>query len=151
MERTAKHYLSRARHLDTEIEALLQQKQQIYDSITRITQNYDADITSGSKDPHKYDKLVELIEIIDRKTDEYVDALKEINQTIMKVPDDRQRNVLLLYYTVKDGKTNKPLTWEQVAVWQHYSWKQTRRIHAKALATVDRILEDEEEYNNSVF
>ena len=137
---TAKQYLNRARHLDTEIEVLLKAKQAAYEAVTRITQNYDSDNTTGTKDPHKYDRIAELIDIIDKKTDEYVDTLEEIVQTIMLVEDDRQRNVLTLYYTAKDPKTGKPLTWEQVAVELHYSWKQTRRHHAKALQTIDNIL-----------
>ena len=137
---TAKQYLTRARHLDTEIEVLLKAKQAAYEAVTRITQNYDADNTTGTKDPHKYDRIAELIDIIDRKTDEYVATLEEIVQTIMLVEDDRQRNVLALYYTAKDQKTGKPLTWEQVAVELHYSWKQTRRIHGRALIEIDNIL-----------
>ena len=141
MERImAKQYLNRARHLDNEIDVLLMAKQSAYDSLNRITQNYDSDCTSGTRDPHKYDRLAELVGLIDNKTDEYVDALKEIMQTIMLVSDERQRKVLTLYYTAKDSKTGKPLTWEQVAVELHYSWKQTRRIHGRALAEVDRIL-----------
>lgn len=137
---TAKQYLSRARKLDTDIEVLLKAKQAAYDAVTRITQNYEGDVTTGTKDPHKYDRIAELIDIIDRKTDEYVDTLEEIVQTIMLVEDDRQRNVLTLYYTAKDPKTGKPLTWEQVAVDLHYSWKQTRRIHGRALAAIENIL-----------
>lgn len=141
---TAKQYLNRARHLDTEIDVLLKAKQAAYEAVTRITQNYEGDVTTGTKDPHKYDRIAELIDIIDRKTDEYVDTLEEIMQTIMLVEDDRQRNVLALYYTAKDPKTHKPLTWEQVAVDLHYSWKQTRRIHARALSTVDNIIKEKE-------
>ena len=137
---TAKQYLNRARHLDTEIDVLLKSKQAAYEAVTRITQNYDGDVTTGTKDPHKYDRLAELIDTIDRKTDEYVDTLDEIVKTIMLVEDDRQRNVLALYYTAKDPKTKKPLTWEQVAVELHYSWKQTRRIHGRALIAIDNIL-----------
>lgn len=139
---TAKQYLNRARHLDTEIEVLLKAKQAAYEAVTRITQNYEGDVTTGTKDPHKYDRIAELIDIIDKKTDEYVDSLKEIVQTIMLVEDDRQRNVLTLYYTAKDPETWKPMTWEQVAVNLHYSWKQTRRIHARALTAIDNILSE---------
>lgn len=135
---TAKQYLSRARYLDREINTLLLARQTAYESVTRITQNYDSDGSTGSKDPHKYDRLAELESLIDSKTDEYVDTLEEILQTILQVQDPRQRNVLTLYYTVKDH--GKPLTWEQVAVQLHYSWKQTRRHHARALAAVDKII-----------
>ena len=142
--KTAKQYLGRARHLDEEINVLLLAKESAFESLTRITPNYDSDSTSGTRDPHKYDRLAELSELINSKTDEYVDALKDIMQTIMMVSDSRQRNVLILYYTVKDERTSKPLTWEQVAVELHYSWKQTRRIHARALSAVDEIIKERE-------
>lgn len=138
---TAKQYLNRARYLDTEIEVLLKAKQAAYEAVTRTTQNYDSDGATGSKDPHKYDRIAELIEAIDRKNDEYINTLKGIIQTIMLVSDDRQRNVLTLYYTAKNQKTGKPLTWEEVAVELHYSWKQTRRIHNRALIEIDSILD----------
>lgn len=138
---TAKQYLSRARYLDGEIDDKLEQKKTAFDQLTRVTQNYDSDGASSTKDPHKFDRLAELQILLDKLTDEYVNTLVEITETISQVQDERQRRVLTLYYTVKDKDTKKPLTWEQVAVRLHYSWKQTRRIHARGLAAVDRILE----------
>lgn len=137
---TAKQWLGRARYLDRVINNLLESKQSAFDSVTRITQNYNSDGAQATKNPHKFDSLAELESFIDEKLDEYVRVVQEILKTIMLVPDERQMNVLILYYTVKDEKTGKPLTWEQVAVELHYSYKQTRRIHGKALAAVERIL-----------
>lgn len=137
---TAKQYLSRARHLDGEINDKLLQRESIYESLTKITQSYDSDGAQATKDPHKYDRLAEFNNLIDKLIDEYVGTLVDITETISKIPDERQRRVLTLYYTVKDKTTNKPLSWEQVAVELHYSWKQTRRIHARALVAVEEII-----------
>lgn len=138
---TAKEYLNRARSLDDEINDKILQRQTVFDSITRITQNYESDGATVTKNPHKFDKLAEYSSLLDSLTDEYVNALLEITRTISMVQDEKQRKVLTLYYTVKDTKTHKPLTWEQVAVEAHYSYKHTRRIHAKALCEVERILQ----------
>jgi len=137
---TAKQYMNRARWLDDEINDKLLQRQTVYDSLTKITQNYDSDGSQSTVDPHKFDKLGDYWKLLDNLTDEYILALKEITETIAKLQDGRQRRVLTLYYTVKDKKTGRPLTWEQVAVILHYSWKQTRRIHAKALCEIDKLI-----------
>jgi hypothetical protein len=132
--------MNRARWLDDEINDKLLQRQTVYDSLTKITQNYDSDGSQSTVDPHKFDKLGDYWKLLDNLTDEYILALKEITETIAKLQDGRQRRVLTLYYTVKDKKTGRPLTWEQVAVILHYSWKQTRRIHAKALCEIDKLI-----------
>lgn len=137
---TAKQFLSRARSLDGEIDDLLSSKQSVIDEVTKVTQNYDADGAQSTKNPHKFDRLIELESLIDAKVDEQVQAKTEILKVIFRLQDERQRRVLCLYYTVKDEKTGRPLTWEQVAVELHYSWKQTRRIHAKALVEVEAML-----------
>jgi len=140
---TAKQYMNRARHLDGVIHDKRLQRKSLYDSLTGITQNYESDGAQSTKDPHKFDKLAELDSLIDSQINEWLNVLIEITDTISKVQDERQRRVLTLYYTVKDEKTKKPLSWEQVAVELHYSWKQTRRIHAKALQAVEEIIKDE--------
>ena len=136
---TAREFLIRARHLDQEINAAEELKRTVRDTLTKTTQSYDSDGAQSTKNPHKFDRLAELMDKVDALTDAYISALVEITETISKVQDGRQRRVLMLYYTVKD-KTGRPLTWEQVAVEMHYSWKQTRRLHAKALQAVDEIM-----------
>ena len=137
---TAKQYMARARYLDGVINDKRLQRKSVYDSLTNITQNYESDGAQSTKDPHKFDRLADLDNLIDQQINEWLDVLLEITETISKVQDDRQRRVLTLYYTVKDKKTEKPLSWEQVAVELHYSYKQTKRIHAKALQAVDEII-----------
>lgn len=137
---TAKHWLSRARWLTGQIKDKERQKQSVYDTLTNTTQKYDVDGTQSTKDPHKYDRLAEYDDIIDQKKKEYIEAMLEITKAIDMLHDDRQRRVLTLYYTVTDQTTEKPLTFEQVAVELHYSYKQTRRIHAKGLCAIEKML-----------
>ena len=130
---TAKQYLNRVRRIDKEIEALLRLVQRTRESLESVTQNYEADGAQSTKNPHKYDRLVELESLVDAKIDEQIALKSEILCTIMKLNDRRQRLVLMEYYV-------EMKTFEEIAVDIHYSWKQTHRIHARALKAVDEVL-----------
>lgn len=71
-------------------------------------------------------KHAELLERYQRKVAEWLTALVEIENTIERLEDPKERAVLRLYYA-------QGLTWEEVCVAVNYSWRQTHRIHAKAL------------------
>lgn len=137
---TVKQWLHRARTIDTEITEMLAKKQQIRDNVLRITQTYERSEAQVTKDPHKLDKLIEIENQIDELVDSYVATLLEIVNVISQVQDSRQRRILMMYYTGKDEKTGELLKWEQVAVMVHYSYKQTKRIHAKGCYAVAEIL-----------
>ena len=97
------------------------------------TQNYSSDGAQATKNPHKFDRLVELESLVDSKIDEQIALKAEILGTIMQLDDRRQRLVLMEYYV-------EMKTFEEVSVDIHYSWKQTHRIHAAALKEVERCL-----------
>ena len=130
---TAKQFLSRGRWIEREISALMRTRDETRDRLTHITQNYDGDGAQSTKDPHKFDALVEL----EYKLDERIDALcavkTEILDTICKLEDSRERLALQLYYI--DMKT-----WEEVCVEMNYSWKQIMRIRKRAIANVEALL-----------
>ena len=131
---TAKQYLNRVRRIDKEISALLRLVQKTRESLETITQNYDSDGAQSTKNPHKYDRLVELEFLVDQKIDEQIQMKADILCTIMQLDDRRQRLVLMEYYI-------EMKTFEEIAVDIHYSWKQTHRIHAAALKGIQRILD----------
>lgn len=133
---TAKKWLNRARRIDREINNLLLMKQSTRNDLTRITQKFDRDTVSSTHDPHKYDRLVELEDKIDRNVDELVRVKEEIFDTINQLPDRNQRIILVSYYLAMN-------TWEQTAVIVHYSYKQTLRIHGYALKEIDKLINKE--------
>lgn len=133
MSDRARQFLRRAKKIDSEIDVLLMAKQETLDRVLSITQKYDADGAQSSKDPHKYDRLVELESMIDQKTDELLEVKKEIMVTIMQLPERRLRCVMLDTYI-------RMMTFEQIAVEQHYSYRQVKRIHSKGLVLVDDYL-----------
>lgn len=130
---TAKQYLNRVRRIDKEISALLRLVQKTRESLLTVTQNYDSDGAQSTKNPHKYDRLVELESMVDQKIDEQIQMKADILGTIMQLDDRRQRLVLMEYYI-------EMKTWEQVAVDLNYSYMHVTRIHGYALKEVQKIL-----------
>lgn len=130
---TAKQYMNRVRRVDKEITALENLLQKTRESLENTTQNYDSDRSQATKNPHKFDRLVELEVLIDQKIDEQVKLKAETVETISKLKDRRQRIVLTEYYL-------NMKTWEQVAVEINYSWRQVMNIHGNALQEIQRII-----------
>lgn len=131
----AKQWLGRARFVDREINALEKAKQETWDALTRITQNYDTDGAQTSKDPHKYDRIAELENLIDQKIDNLYSMKAEILQTISDLDDARQRTVLISYYISMK-------TLEQIAVEQNYSFRQISRIRLQGIREISRLFGD---------
>ena len=130
---TAKQFLSRGRWIEREISALMRTRDETRDRLTHITQSYDGDGAQTTKDPHKFDALVELEYKLDERIDELCAVKTEILDAIGKLEDSRERLALQLYYI--DMKS-----WEQVCVELHYSWRQTMYIRKQAIRHVDEII-----------
>ena len=129
----ARTWLLRARRLDEEIAGLLETRDAEFTRVTSITQKLSGSVVQTSKDPHKYDRLVELEMEIDNAVDELIRVKGEVLSGIMRLEDGRHRKILRLRYV--DGKT-----FEEIAVMIKYSYKQTRRLHAAALWKMEEVL-----------
>ena len=130
---TAKQWLNRARRIDREIRALEEVISSTRKRLESVTQSYSGDGAQSSKDPHKFDRLVELESLVNEKIDEQIQIKTEILEAISQVRDRRQRIVLTEYYL-------NMKTWEQVAVEINYSWRQVMNIHGRALQEMQRII-----------
>ena len=130
---TAKQFLSRGRWIEREITSLIRTRDETRDRLTHITQNYDSDGAQTTKDPHKFDSLVELEYKIDELIDRLYATKTEILGVIDKLEDRREFLALKVYYI--DMKT-----WEEVCVEMNYSWKQIMRIRKRAIANVEALL-----------
>ena len=115
---TAKQWLNRGRRIDQEISKLMETKALIEARLTSITQSYDSDGAQSTKDPHKFDRLVEIDSLISERADELTRTKAEILTTINQLPDSRQRMVLISYY----------------------SYMHIMRIHGYALAGIEKML-----------
>ena len=130
---TAKQWLNRARRIDREIRTLEEVITSTRERLESVTQSYSGDGAQSSKDPHKFDRLVELESLVNEKIDEQIQIKTEIIEAISQIRDRRQRIVLTEYYL-------NMKTWEQVAVEINYSWRQVMNIHGRALQEMQRII-----------
>lgn len=127
---TAKQWLARGRWIEREITALMKTRDEIRDRLTHITQSYDGDGAQSTKDPHKFDALLEMEDRLDEMIDKLYQTKNEILAAIDKLEDSRERIALRAYYI--DMKT-----WEEVAVELHYAWQQTMRIRKSAIQHIE--------------
>lgn len=123
----------RARNIDREINELLREKEEVRDRVLKITQSYTGDTVQSTKDPHKFDRVVELEMEIDRHIDELVAVKTEILHGIAQLSDGRYREILRLRYL--SGKT-----FEQIAVEMNYSWRHVCTLHGRALLKMEEIV-----------
>lgn len=129
-----KRWLNRARNIDREIDHLIEQRSREYDRLLSITPNYSGDVISGTKDPHKFDRLTEYDIEINREIDRLVDIKTEISKAISQLEDGRYREILRLRYLGN-------LAFEEIAVKVRYSYKQTCRLHGRALIALREVLD----------
>ena len=130
---TAKQWLMRGWKIDKEIEALLKTKQETWDRVTSVTASYTGEAVQAESDPHRYDRIIELDETINRRIDQLIDTKQEIIDAIAQVPDSRYRTLLTERYVSFK-------TWEQIAVDMNYSWRQVHRVHGRALVAIETII-----------
>lgn len=128
-----KAWLNRAKNIDREINHLVEERDKEYARLISITPSYTADTVQSSKDPHKFDRLAEYKEEIDRQIDNLLAVKTEIITGIAKLEDGRHREILM-------GRYIENLTFEEIAVRIHYSYKQTCRLHGRALLKMEVII-----------
>ena len=132
----ARQWLNRARKIDREIDKDLELIRHTRDRLTNVTQALDAITVSGTKDPHKFDSLVEMEDAINAKIDELVNIKTEIFRLLSRLPNRNQRLALIAYYL--DMKT-----WEQVAVDMYYSYDNVMRLRKLGLIEVEMMLQQQ--------
>ena len=126
-------WMGRARSIESNINALVTAKENAKSQFLRITPNYGRDGSQISKNPHKYDRLVELESLIDEKIDEQLKAKEEILTMIGRLQDSRQQAILTYFYI-------NMLTLEETATKVRYSYPHVKRLRAKAMREIQEIL-----------
>ena len=124
-----KVWLLQYRSLDRQINRLEKEKKEWIERATKMSTPSDGmPHGSGVSDTVGFavSKSADLATEIDREIDKLADLRREIEAAIRTVEDGTMRNLLKLYYI--DG-----YTLEAVADEIHYCYRQTRRLHWKAL------------------
>lgn len=132
----AKAELMQIRKLDKALKSIEREIDQCRaDMYTLHATDYSKDRVSGGQGEdlsEKVAKLSEYMEKRNRQWDELIIAKTNIRIKIDNVSDYVLRTVLVEYYILQN-------TWEEVSVHIGYSWKQTHRLHAKALQAYEDV------------
>lgn len=125
----AKQWLWRARGIDRKLRALQEARDAEYERTVSIVSQLSGTTVSGTKDPHKYDRLAEFDDTIRRLSDELRAAKKELIEAIYRLEDSRYVDVLMCYYV-------KSMSLEQTAVEMHYTFKHIQRLKYEAIEAI---------------
>jgi len=128
-----KAWLLRANHIEGEVKGLLDAAREERERVTNIVQQFSWVGVQSSPDPHKFDRLAELEALVEAKVAELQKVKAETIQAVMKVDSSLYREILVARYV-------RGLTMEQIAVQTHYSWRQTCRLHGRALLKMEEVL-----------
>ena len=134
---TAKEYLSQYRYINININSKIAQQQRLRELATCVSPSSDGGgHNSGVSDKvgSLCAKIADLDAEINAEIDNLIDMQKDIMQTIGKVDNECLRTILTERYI-------NCWTFEQIADDIHYSYKQTCRLHGKALIKVKNVLE----------
>lgn len=130
---TVKQWLSRARICDREIKVLQTAVDRERDRVTSLTASLDGAAVSGSPDPHKFDRYVELSADLMARIRQLYDLKAEVEAGVMRLPAGTLREILLLRYV-------SVMTWEQIAVTMDLSYRHVCRLHGDALEEIKKFL-----------
>ena len=125
-------YLSRYITLNRRIDRLLEEKAKWWSLCLKTTPSLSqapGGGESGSPVERPMDKVLEIEAEINREIDELQEVCRGIKTVLGQLEDDTLR--LLMEYRYLDG-----LTFEEIAVKMHYSWRWVIKLHGKALAEI---------------
>lgn len=132
-----KKYLQQIRLYDSHINTKLEDLHQLKEMVTKITPTLKDDVVSGGGNQDKLGdavtKIVDLEEEVNRDIDRYVNAKQKISNTLEKISDPDQLQVLHKRYV-------QYKTWEQIACEMNMSYRNVCYIHGKGLQSVNQIL-----------
>lgn len=132
-ETEVRAWLNRGFRIRQEIASLERTAASVRDRLTATTPNLGG-TGGGSGEKHKLDRLPEITFEIDRERKRLDAVLAEIERAVQQVPDARLRNVLRERYVAG-------FRWERISGDLHYSAKQVKRQHKRALEAVAPVIE----------
>lgn len=129
---TAKKFLSRPYWIDRRIERKQEEIDRLRSRLTKATAQL-SDLPRGGSGGDWTDADIRVMEMerqIHAEILELCRVKREVFEAIDTVEDERYRTLLELRY-------RNYMTFEQVAVEMHYSWRQVMRLHAEALDVIE--------------
>ena len=132
-----KEWLSRARNMDEEINALISEQERALTNATSTVANSGSEKVQTSNvntSENKFVSYAAYSELIDKRIDRLYEIKKEILENVNKLDDATLRTILILRYLNFQ-------TWEMIACRIYYSYKQVCRLHGKALNLIKDVIE----------
>ena len=130
---TTKQWLSRAINLETEIAELRAQRLDEWERVTKATQGVSGDVIQSSNDPHKFDRISELVDLYDAVIDKRIAVRGEIFKAISICDKQIYRRILMKKYL--EGKT-----FDTIAEEVKMSKRHVERLHGRALIEMGGII-----------
>ena len=139
---TAKEWFARGRRLDMHIKSLQATREKLEASAQSTTSRYDGIVVDGTKDPHKFDALVQIEDMIGREEARLMEIKKEIFETICRMPsateDEKKYRDILMKRYVDCSR------WEVIAVEMRFDYYYVKgALHGKALKAAEEFIPDE--------
>ncbi len=128
-----KQWLSRGYWLRQETERLERARRETYDRLTSITATGGGTVVSGTKDPHKFDALVDLDAELERRIGEIDRIRLEILGAIKAIENDQYRIILYDRYY-------EHVKWDNIAMKMHYHKRTVEKMHGDALKAIEPII-----------
>ena len=128
-------WLNRARVMEWNIRILEAEEASIRARMENVTPNYNGDVATGSKDPHKLDQLAIVSGDLQLARDELETVRSEIRRALNKLPNNRERLALRLYYL-------RGMPWPKVAYALHVSVRRVLDIRKDAIEHIAPIIEE---------
>lgn len=128
-------WFERGRRAARRIDSIKNTIDRIYARSVSVTANYDSVVVDGTKDPHKFDGYVGLLDDYNRERDECMRVLSEIRSVVNQIEDDR-------YKTVLEKRYIDCLSWEDIERETNYS-EHCYRLHREALKAAEEYIENE--------
>ena len=125
---TVAQWLNRARSVSREVEILERSRREEYERVTAIASQLSGSAgVTATKNPHKFDRLAEYDEELQRREEELLTLKREISDAISRVDESRYRVILHLRYC--DCRS-----WAEIQRIMRYSKTSCFRIHGEAVA-----------------
>lgn len=135
----AKRYLSKIGRCDERINAMLQEVDNLYDMVTKITPTLKQDVVTGGGTQDKIgdavSKIVDLKNEINSKIDYYVDLKREANALLDKVENH-------LYYIILYRRYMLGESFEFIAAELNYTYRWVCILHGRALQAFAEVMPD---------
>ena len=135
---TAKEYMNQARYLDLRIRSKVAQIDRLNDLATHVTSTISDMPKSSSPDPSRMETTICKIVDLERDITEDLGHLMDLKQELQQVVDGVSRPE---YQVILQKRYLEMEQWEDIASDMNYDVRYVQKLHGRALADVQELLD----------